>query len=251
MLKTVDEIRSQITPSLQKLLNDVLLESDGSCLLRFGDKLEFQKIKGRPFPEGTNACFNPFREQFIIFVNQIDEITSKEEHAIAHELGHLWLLLLGLPPEKITTDKDRQDNWDTFFGPLREFMEHAVYYPLLRTEYKIDLYETGNERLVDFIKRQLPTLKNESAQEKLLLMLNYIKYAVESDNHYWQDRLHKAYSKKTLDVKNIADSLLPIVQELASTKDTRFFISQYRKVLETLNTHFDIPQQWPKFCDLD
>ena len=250
MLKTVDEVKSQITPSLQKLLNDVLLESDDCRPLLFGDELEFIKIKGRPFPEGTNACFNPFEEQFIIFIKHLYKIGSKEEHAIAHELGHLWLLLLGLPSERITTDKDRQGYWDTFFGPLREIMEHEVYYPLLKTEYKIDLYKIGNERLFDFIKSQLPILKNESAQEKLLLILNYIKYAVESDSTYLKDRLHKAYSKKALDVKNIADTLLPIVQELSSAKDTRFFISQYRKVLKILDTHFGVSEeQWPKFCD--
>jgi len=250
MLKTVDQVRLQITPSLQKLLNDVLLESDDLRPLMFGDEIEFTTIKGKPFPTEANACFNPFGEQFIIFIKHLYKIGSKEEYAIAHELGHLWLLFLGLPPERITTDKDRQGNWDTFFGPLREIMEHAVYYPLLKTEYKIDLYKIGNERLYDFIKSQLPTFKNESAQEKLLLILNYIKYVVESDSPYWQDRLHKAYSKKALDVKNIADTLLPIVQELSSAKDTRFFISQYRKVLKILDIDFGCPEeQWPKFCD--
>lgn len=250
MLKTVDEIRLQITPSLQNLLRDVLLESDDKRPLMFGDEQEFMAMKGKSFPIEANACFNPFQDRFFIFLKAIDKIGSKEECAIAHELGHLWLLLLGLPPEKKTNDLDRQTSWDTFFSPLREIMEHEVYYPLLKTEYKIDLYKIGNERLVDFVKNQLPTLKSGSTQEKLLLILNYIKYAVESDDPYWQDRLHKSYSKKASDVQNTACSLFQIVQELSSTKDVQLFISQYRKALKFLDTHFGIPGElWPKFCD--
>ena len=80
-------------------------------------------------------------------------------------------------------------------------------------------------------------------------MLNYIKYEVEADDHFWQERLHKAYSKKALDVKNIADSLLPDVQKLASTKDAQFFILQYRKVLKIIETYFHIPMElWPNFA---
>ena len=249
MLRTVDEVRSQITPSLQKLLNDILLEFNDPHPLMFGDEIEFKTIKGMPFSIETNACFSPFRDRFIIFLKHIDKIGREDEYDIAHELGHLWLLLLGLPPEMKTTDKDRQVSWDTFFSPLRDSMEHAVYYPLIKDKYQIDLYKIGNERLVDFIRNQLPNLKNGSAPEKLLLMLNYIKYEVESDDHYWIERLHEAYSKKALDVKNVADSLLlPVVQKLARTKDAQFFISQYRKVLIILDTHFGVPAElWPTF----
>ena len=249
MLRTVDEIRAQITPSLQKLLNEILFESDDRRPLFFGDELEFRSIKSKPFPIETNACFSPFGDRFIIFLKHIDKIENQEECDIAHELGHLWLLLLGLPPENITTDRNRQANWDTFFSPLREFMEHAVYYPLIKSKYQIDLYKIGNERLVDFIRNQLPNLKNESIPEKLLLMLNYIKYEVEADDHSWRERLHQAYSKKALDVKNIADSLLPDVQKLARTKDAQFFILQYRKVLKIIETYFNIQlEPWPNFA---
>ncbi len=248
MLKTIDEIRAQISPNLQKLLNDILLESDDPRLLMFGDEQEFKTIKGKPFPIETNACFNPFLDRFIIFLKHIDKIGSKEQYDIAHELGHLWMLLLGLPSEKKTTDRDRQESWDTFFSPLRDSMEHAVYYPLIKDKYQIDLYKIGNKRLADFIRRQLPNLKNESTPEKLLLMLNYIKYEVESDDHYWLERLHQAYSKKAVDVITAGDSLLPLVQKLASTKDAQFFISQYRKVLKILDTHFRVPVElWPTF----
>ena len=248
MLKTVNEIRSQISLNLQKLLNDSLLESYDPRPLMFGDEQEFKTIKGKPFHAETNACFSPFKDRFIIFLKQIDKIGGKEECDIAHELGHLWLLLLGLLSEKESTNRDRQMAWDAFFEPLRGIMEHAVYYPLIKNKYQIALYKIGTQRLNDFIKSQLPNLKNESEPEKLLLLLNYIKYEVESDDHYALERLHNVYSKKALDVKNVADRLLPVIQELASTKDAQFFISQYQKVLEFITGHFNIPTElWPSF----
>jgi hypothetical protein len=248
MLKTIDEIRAQIAPNLQMLLNDILLESNDTRPLYFGDEQEFKTIKGTPFPAETNACFNPFPDQFIIFLKRIDKLDSKEQYDIAHELGHLWLLLSGLPSEKKTTNEDKQASWDTFFSPLRDSMEHAVYYSLIKDKYQIDLYKIGNKRLADFITRQLPDLKNESTPEKLFLMLNYIKYEVESDDHYLLETLHKNYSIKALDIISIGDCLLPLVKKLASVKDAQFFISQYRKVLEILDTHFGVPMKlWPTF----
>lgn len=128
-------------------------------------------------------------------------------------------------------------------------MEHAVYYPLIKDKYQIDLYKIGNERLNRFITDQLPNLGNGSTPEKLLLVLNYIKYEVEAGDPYWLESLHKAYSKKAPDVKNIADSVLLIVKELAGTKDPQSFIAQYCAVLRILDTHFEIPaEQWPNFC---
>jgi len=246
MLRTVDEIRAQITPNLQKLLSDILLEANDPRPLMFGDEQEFKTIKGKPFPAEINACFNPSPNRFIIFLKHIDKLESKEQNDIAHELGHLWLLLLGLPSEKRTTDMDKQESSDAFFSPLRDIMEHAVYYPLLKNNYQIDLYKIGNKRLADFITRQLPNLKNESTPEKLLLLLNYIKYEVESDDHYWLETLHKSYSNKALDVINVGGCLLPLVQKLASVKDAQLFISQYRKVLEIIDAHFDVPVElWP------
>lgn len=253
MLKNSDEIKPQLTPALQKLMNDVLLQGEYSRPLMFGDELEFQRIKGITFPKDCNACFNPFEKQFIIFIKQLDPITSKEEQDIAHELGHLWLFLFGLPPEMKTSDKNRQEAYDTFYGPLREIMEHAVYYPLLKTEYEIDLYEIGNERLFGFIKDQLPNLKSNSVEEKLLLILNYIKYVVESNSPYWQVILYTAYSKKASDVKVVADKLVTLTKELAGRlKDINNFISQYRKALEILmyHYHYGISKElWPKFID--
>jgi|GEM_PF-5533182 len=248
MLKTIDEIRTQISPNLQNLLNDILLESNDPRPLFFGDEQQFKCLKGKTFPEGINACFNPFNNQFIIFLKQIDEIRQEEQHDIAHELGHLWLLLLGLPPEKKSMNTVRQLRWETFFSPIRESMEHAVYYPLMKDNYQIDLYKIGNKRLANFITDQLPKLRNESTPEKLFLLLNYIKYLAESDNHCWLERLRETYYQKAEDIIIIGDSLIPLVKKLACIKNAKFFISQYRKVLEILDTHFGIPEDiWPYF----
>jgi hypothetical protein len=248
MLRTVEEIKAQITTSLQALLSDALFEGNDTRLVLFGDEQEFKTIKGRPFPAETNACFNPFQDRFVIFLKQLDTIGSKEEADIAHELGHLWLLFLGLPSEKRSSDADKQARWDSFFSPLRDTMEHAVYYPLLKGKYQIDLYAIGNERLVDFITNQLPGIGNESAPEKLLLILNYIKYEVESDDQYWLQSLQKAYSKRAPDAMEIADNLLNLILELADTMDAQLLVSRYREVLKILDTHFGIPEKlWPDF----
>ena len=45
MLKTVNEIRSQISPNLQNLLNDSLIESNDPRPLTFGDEQEYKAIK--------------------------------------------------------------------------------------------------------------------------------------------------------------------------------------------------------------
>jgi hypothetical protein len=249
MLRTVDEIRTQITPNLQRFLNDMLIDDNDPRPLMFGDEQEFKTIKGMSFPTEMNACLNPFLDRFIIFIKRIDKIGIKEQDDIAHELGHLWLLFLGLPSEKKSSDGNRQASWETFFSPLRDTMEHAVYYPLIKDKYQIDLYKIGNERLSDFITNQLPTLGNESTPAKLLLVLNYIKYEVEADDPQRLESLHKAYSTKSPDVKNIADSVLLIVKELAGTKNPKNFIAQYCAVLRILDAHFGIPaEQWPYFC---
>ncbi len=248
MLRTADEIKAKFAPNLQSLLNNILLDGRDPRPLIFGDEKAFEAIKGISFPAEMSACFNPFPDRFIIFLKRIDKIGSKEEHDIAHELGHLWLLFLGLPSEKRSSDIDRQANWDTFFSPLRDTMEHAVYYPLIRDEYQINLYKIGNERLANFITDQLPSMGNESEQEKLLLILNFIKYKVESDSYYWLDKLHEAFSRQAIDAMQIANSLLPLIQKLAAIKDMQLFVSQYRKVLEILSIHFDIPKElWPAF----
>lgn len=249
MLKSVDIIKTQITPKLQKLIDDIRLESDDHRPLVFGDEEEFKTIMRKAFPAEANACFIPSADRFFIFLKRIDNIKASEEYAIAHELGHLWLLLRGLPPEKMTTDNVKQIAWDSFFSPLREIMEHAVYYPLLKSKYDIDLYQIGNERLVDFIKNQLPSLKKTTAEEITLLILNYIKYAVESDSIYWLERLQNAYSRNKTGAKNIAENMLPIIKQISGTIDPQLFVRQYCQAVEIIDKQFGIPANlWPVFC---
>jgi len=248
MLKTVDEIRAQFAPNLQNLLNDILQDANDPRPLMFGDEQEFKTIKGVPFPAEINACLNPFLDRFVIFLKKIDRIGLKEQDDTSHELGHLWLLFLGLPSEFKSSDEVRQTRWDTFFSPLRDTMEHAVYYPLIKDKYQINLYKIGNKRLANFITDQLPNIGNESVPKKLLLILNYIKYEVESNDNFLLKKLHEEYSERALDVIKVTENLLPLVQKLASRKDAQFFISQYRKVLAVLDSHFDIPEKiWPTF----
>jgi len=115
MLKNVDIVKKQVSPKLQELMDDILRASSDQRPLVFGDEEEFKAIMMKPFPAEANACIVPSNERFIIFLKRIDIIAAAEESAIAHEFGHLWLLLRGLPPEKVTTDQDRQIAWDTFF----------------------------------------------------------------------------------------------------------------------------------------
>ncbi len=215
MWKTSEEIKSQLTPTFQKLINDILAKSDGSSPLIFADEQKYQKIFSTPFQLDINACFWFDNKQFYIFLKQLDVVTIKEELDIAHELGHLWLFLCNFPHEKRTTNKDRQNAYDTFFGPSHDIMGHAIFYPYLKNRYKINLYKVGNNRLIEFIKNQLPSMKYISQGEKLLLMLNYIRYVIESDDQHWRGILHKAYSEKAPDnLKIIEESLLPIIHEL-------------------------------------
>ncbi len=57
MLKTSDEIKSQLTPNYQKLIDDILATSDSSRPLYFADEQEHIRELRRPFTFGVNACF--------------------------------------------------------------------------------------------------------------------------------------------------------------------------------------------------
>lgn len=251
MLKTSDEIKSQLSPDLQKLIDDVLAKSDGSCPLYFADEQEHKSALKKPFPFGVNASFLPDIEnkQFFIFLKQISIITKKEELDIAHELGHLWLFLCNFPLTMKTNNKTKQDAYYAFFGPLLDIMGHSIFYYYILNNYNINLYEIGNNRLIDFIKNQFPGMKNTSQEQKLLLILNYIKYTVESDDQYWQGILHKIYSEKEPDnLEIIEDSLLPIIYELVNEPNPQNYKDKYRAVLKVLETNFDISREfWPEF----
>ena len=159
MWKTSDEIKSQLTPTFQKLINDILAKSDGSRPLIFADEQEYQKIFSTPFSLEDNAWFVSDSKQFLIFLRQLSVVTNKEELDIAHELGHMWLILCNYP-EKSIKKNFIQNESNTIFVILHNIMDHAIFYPFLKNQYKIDLYKIGNNRLSDFIKDQLPGMKN-------------------------------------------------------------------------------------------
>ncbi len=252
MLKTSDEIKSQLSHDLQKLIDDVLAKSDDNCPLYFADEHEHNSRLRRPFPFGVNARFLPDikNKQFFIFLKQISIITKSEELDIAHELGHLWLFLCNFPKTKKTNNKYKQDIYEVYLGPLYDIMEHSIFYPYIVNNYNTNLYEVGNNRLIDFIKKQLPSLNNTSNEESLRLTLYYIKYVVESDNQHWLGKLHNAYSEKAPDSLRIAeDSLLPIIRELANEPNPEKLKGKYRAALEVIEDNFDISRGlWPEFA---
>jgi hypothetical protein len=249
MLISSEQIKPSLSPNLQRLVDDVFAKSDGSCQLEFGDAQEYQKILGTPFPPGTCACLTGNDKRFIILINveQLSSITDKEELEIAHEFGHVWLSLYDFPRERQYNSTDRQKMYDICFGPLFDLMQHAIFYPWLKTNYEIDLYKVGNQRLVSFLRNELPNLRIESEGDQVSLIMNYLKFKIESDDPYWQERLHKAYSKTPFkDLREIAEKALPIIQELISkSTDPQYFVEKYRKVLEAMNIKREI---WPDFA---
>ena len=251
MWKTSEEIKSQLAPNYQKLMNDILAKSDGSRPLIFADEQTHNSKLKKPFPFGVNAFFLPdiVNKRYYIFLKQICVITKKEELDIAHELGHLWLFLCNFPSTKKTTNKYKQAVYDAYLEPLFAIMGHSIFYSYILNNYKINLYEVGNSRLIGFIKNQLPSLNNTSKEESLHLALYYIKYVVESDDQHWLGILHKAYSEKAPDNLRIAeDSLLPIIQELVNEPNPQNFKEKYRAALEVIEDNFDISRDlWPEF----
>jgi hypothetical protein len=247
VLKDSEDIRSQLSPTLQKLLDDVLAKSDGSRQLEFGDSQEHQRFYVNSFPEGAIACLIPTSKSFIICIKQLDSISDEEEKEIAHELCHLWLTFHGFPRERVSDDPQQNEAYKQYVGPLHAIMEHAIFYPWLKNNYGIDLYRVGNQRLVDFLKNKFPNRKNESQRDQVSLFLNYIKFKVESDSSYWQERLSRAYSKnKFIDLKLVDERVLPIIQELTSKSlDPHYFIAKYREVLEIMDIKREIS---PDFC---
>lgn len=249
MIIDSDQIRPQLSRVLQRLMTDVLAKSDGSRPLEFGDAQEHQKMMGVPFPREARACLIPSNKRFIIII-ELGSIRSEDEIEIAHELGHLWLHLHNFPRERqyiIPDEQERQDRYNKLFGPLLEIMEHAIFYPWLKTIYKIDLYKVGKQRLVDFLRNELPNRKIESDGDRVSLTLNYLKFKVESDDLYWQERMHKAYTKgEFVKLREKAEGSLPIIQELATkTPDPQDFIGKYCDVLKACNIKREI---WPDFA---
>lgn len=246
MLISSDQIKSQFSSNLQKLMEDVLAHSDGSRPLVFCDEEEFHKVTGNPLQQNDVACLLPSDQMCRICLRHLDSITTEVELAIAHELGHLWLQFHRFPRKKMFTDAIKQEAYRYCFGPLLDIMEHAVYYPWLRDNYNFDLYKVGNQRLVDFIKNEIPKRTIVSQADEISLMLNYIKFHVESNNLYWQEKLRKAYSKPVfLSLKEIAERPLPVIMELSADPiNPHTFIETYRNVLELMDIERSI---WPSF----
>jgi hypothetical protein len=245
MIIDSDQIRLQLSPVLQRLINEVLAKS-GDLPLQFWDSQEYEMNRRESLKTGGKAC--SFKGNgFLVIVLQKFEQICKEELTIAHELGHLWLQSHGLPRQGSFKSEEEKEGYKYCFGPLLEIMEHAIFYPWLKTTYKIDLYKVGNKRLVDFLRNELPHRKTESKGDQVSLIMNYFKFKVESDNHYWQERIYKAYSKgEFVKLREKAEGSLPIIQELTGkTPDPQFFIEKYHKVLEILNIKQEI---WPDFA---
>jgi hypothetical protein len=245
MRKTSDEIKSQLTPNCQKLMNDLLTKSDDNYKLYFADEHEHIKELHRGLGFGVNAGFKLDIEnkQFFIFLKQISRISDKEDLEIAHELGHLWLFLCNFPSTKRATNKYKQEIYDNCFGLLKNIMEHFIIFTYILNNYKINLYEVGNSRLIAFIKNQLPDLNNTSNEESLLLTFYYIKHTVESNDQHWQGIMRENYSEKAPDSLKIAEvSLLPIVRELVNEPTPEIFTTKYHTAMEVLEDNFNIPR---------
>ena len=95
MLIDSEDIKSQFTENLQKLMEYIISRFSGFPLI-FWDKKEFEEKLGIPFlPEGTGCCFKD-KDKLVIALKELDSIFLQEP-IIAHELGHFWLESYGFP----------------------------------------------------------------------------------------------------------------------------------------------------------
>ena len=251
MLIDSEDIKSQFTENLQKLMEYIISRFSGFPLI-FWDKKEFEEKLGIPFlPEGTGCCFKD-KDKLVIALKELDSIFLQEP-IIAHELGHFWLESHGFPRRQQGPfkTKDEEDRYNICFRPLLEIMEHAIYYSWLKVNYSFDLYSVGDKRLVNFLRNELASLcnkylANKHEGEKVTLILSYIKFNVEADNRYWQDRLEKAYSKGILaEIRHTAQQVLPIIRSLSNQEpDSKCFKEKYLKVLGNIGID---KQFWPEY----
>ena len=242
-----ENIRPLISNDLCRLLDDLLSLANGTQLI-FLDEKEFTIKTGKSlYLSDGEACLTGSPEQLIICLKSLDSITQEIELSIAHELGHMWLRFHDFPCERMYRDPIKQQYFDICFGPLLEIMEHFIFFPWLNDLYKINLYERENQRLANFIRNEFPKRKVESDQISFILnLLNYIKFNLQSDNKYWQDKLRTAYRKKGLiNLCDTAETVMSIIRKLSRNSPNKAnFLEKYSEVLEVLNIRSEI---WPDF----
>lgn len=228
-------------------MDDVLANSDGR-LLQFVDEDEYIGITGAsPNLSDDEACCTSNDQLVIICLKSLIPINPEKELSIAHELGHVRLRFYGFPDEETISDPVKKEFFELFTGPLRDIMEHAIFYPWLKNDYNIDLYEKkGKPRIVNFIKNDLPLVSVKSQDKVMLLMLNYVKHSVETNNTYWLERLRNVYEKKLIQSKELGERILQIMRQLSTaTPDAKQYIDKYIDILNILGIKREL---WPQFC---
>ena len=254
MLIDSEDVESQFTENLQKLMEYVTGRFRHFPLI-FIDKKEYEEKWGIPFMSGGCACSFIFEGKLFVVLKELDSILMQEA-SIAHELGHFWLESHGFPrrPQGLFKTKDEEERYNICFYRLHEIMEHSIFYPWLKDNYSFDLYSIGNERLVNFLKNEISSLcdeysTNKPEGRKVQLILYYLKFKVEADKRYWQDRLGKAYSKGMLvEMRDTAQQVLPIIRSLSNQElDSKCFKEKYREVLRIMGID---KQFWPEYMKL-
>lgn len=203
------------------------------------------------------AALLPSAEVFIIIVRGLksEKVTVEQELAIAHELGHLHLTLRGFPREKRigNTSNKKQEAYVYFFGPLLEIMEHAVFYPWLKSKYEFDLYKVGNTRLATNFKEKILPGQSKNRYSEPAVMVHYIKWMTECDNKYWQERFYKVYSKNFNGYVEVLNNCVSIIKELTNgSPHPDSFIKKYRAVVDNIIPKLIIieKESYPDFlCD--
>ncbi len=250
MLIDSEDVKSQFTENLQKLMEYIISRFSGFPLI-FVDKKESEETLGIPFINGGVAYSFKDKERLVIALKELDSIFLQEP-IIAHELGHFWLESYEFPRRPSVSFKTEDEKERYYcFDRLHDIMEHAIFYPGLKANYSFDLYTIGKQRLVNFLCTELSVrikeyLINKFQKQKVRLILNFLKWNVESNDNYWQDRLEKAYSKGILaEIRHTAQQVLPIIRSLSNQEpDSKCFKEKYLEVLGTIGID---KQFWPEY----